>query len=98
MTTTTLHIENTVHDYESWKQVFDRFDRFRAERGVRAYRLARRTDDDHQIVIDLDFDSPDEATAFGAALEKVWRSPQSQQHLVQHETPTTFEVVEERTL
>jgi hypothetical protein len=88
MTTTTLHIENTVHDFESWKQVFDKFDRFRADHGVRSYRVARRTDDDHQIVIDLDF---------GAAIEKIWRTPQSQQQLARHGAPTTFEVVEQRT-
>ena len=30
----TLHIENTVRDYASWQEAFDKFERFRAENGV----------------------------------------------------------------
>ena len=32
---TTLHVENTVRDYEAWQEAFDNFERFRAENGVR---------------------------------------------------------------
>ncbi|WP_182377300.1 hypothetical protein [Nocardioides sp. WS12] len=94
--TTTLHIENTVHDFVAWKEVFDKFDRFRAEQGVRSYRVTRRADDAHEVMIDLDFDSPDEAGAFSVALQKVWATPQSQQHLVRHTPPTMHELIEHR--
>lgn len=96
--TTTLHIENTVHDYDSWKQAFDKFDRFRADNGVRSYRVTRAADDPHEVVVELDFDSDDQASAFGVALQKVWATPQSQQHLVRHSAPTMRHLVENRAL
>lgn len=91
----TLHIENTVHDYTEWKRVFDKFDRFRADNGVRSYRLARRVDDERQISIDLEFDTAAEALAYRGALERIWRTPQSKAQLVAHGTPVVLDVVEE---
>lgn len=95
--TTTLHIENTVHDFDSWKQAFDKFDRFRADNGVRSYRLTRHADDPHEVIVDLDFDSAEDAEAFGHALQKIWRTPQSQQNLVRHAEPRVLALVESRT-
>lgn len=94
---TTLHIENTVHDYDAWKQVFDKFDRFRADNGVRSYRITRRTDDPHEVVVELDFDSTGVAEAFAQLLQKVWQTPQSQQQLVRHDEPRVLALVEART-
>ncbi|KRA39373.1 MULTISPECIES: hypothetical protein [unclassified Nocardioides] len=94
--TTTLHIENTVHDYDSWKLAFDKFDRFRAENGVRSYRVTRSADDPHEVVVELDFDSTGVAEAFAQLLQKVWQTPQSQQHLVRHSAPTMRHLVENR--
>ena len=54
---TTLHIENTVHDYEAWQEPFDKFERFRAEHGVRSYRHHPAAADPQQVTVDLDFDS-----------------------------------------
>jgi hypothetical protein len=95
---TTLHIENTVHDYDSWKTAFDKFDRVRADNGVRSYRILRRADDPFQVVIDLQFDDRGAAEAFGGILAKIWRSPQSQAELVSHADPLVLEVVEDQTL
>ncbi|MCX6400919.1 MAG: hypothetical protein NTX33_13450 [Propionibacteriales bacterium] len=95
--TTTLHIENTVHDYDSWKQAFDRFDRFRADNGVRSYRVTRRTDDPHEVIVELDFDTTGVAEAFGQLLQKVWQTPQSQQQLAAHGEPRILTLVESRT-
>jgi hypothetical protein len=92
----TLRIENTVKDFDEWKAVFDKFDRFRAEKGMRAYRMSRRVDEPNVVVVDLDFDSVEAATAFGGALEQIWRTPQSKDELVSHETPRLYEVVEVR--
>lgn len=94
----TVHVENTVRDFDAWKAVFDKFDRFRVDQGMRSYRMSRRLDDPQKVFVDLDFDSVDEATAFRGALEQIWRTPQSKEHLVSHETPTLFEVVEQREL
>jgi hypothetical protein len=94
----TLHIENTVHDFDEWKAVFDKFDRFRAEKGMRAYRLSRQVDDGSRVTIDMDFDSVEDATEFRSALEQIWQTPQSKQQLVSHETPRLYDVVEQRQL
>ena len=94
----TLHVENTVKNFEEWKSVFDKFDRFRADKGMRSYRIARRVDDPNQITIDLDFDTVEDATAFRGALEQIWRTPQSKEQLVSHETPLVYDVVEQRSI
>ena len=94
----TLHIENTVHDYETWKGAFDKFERFRADSGVRSYRVSRRVDDAHQVTVDLEFDTAAEAVAFRGALEQIWRTPQSQRELVEHGTPVLYEVADARVL
>jgi quinol monooxygenase YgiN len=94
----TLHIENTVKDFDEWKAVFDKFDRFRAEKGMRAYRMARQADEPNKVVVDMDFDSIEAATDFRAALEQIWQTPQSRQELVSHEAPRLYDVVEQRQL
>jgi hypothetical protein len=94
----TLHVENTIRDFEAWKAVFDKFDRFRADKNTRSYRLSRQVEDPNKIVIDLDFDSVEDAVAFGAALEQIWRTPQSQAQVVTHTRPTVYDVVEQRGL
>ncbi len=38
---TTVHIENTVQDFDTWKANFDKYERFRAEQGVQSYRVSR---------------------------------------------------------
>ena len=93
---TTLHIENTVHDFDSWKAAFDKFDRFRADQGVRSYRVTRDIGDPQKVTVDLDFDSPAEASAFRVALERIWQTPQSKEHLVSHSEPLLMDLVEAR--
>lgn len=71
--TATLHIEHAITDYPTWKAAFDRFADARVRAGVTAYRIRLLEDDPHQIVIDLDFDSPPHARAFSAFLhQRVW--------------------------
>ena len=72
---TTLHIENTLHDFDSWKTAFDKYDRVRADNGVRSYRIRRRPDDPQQIVIDLEFDDRAAAEAYTDVLAKIWSTP-----------------------
>lgn len=95
---TTLHIENTLHDYDTWKTAFDKYDRVRADNGVRSYRISRRADDPLQIMIDLEFDDRAAAEAFLGVLAKIWASPQSRAELVSHSEPRVLEVVEDRVL
>jgi hypothetical protein len=94
----TLHIENQVRDYDSWKAVFDKFEQFRAEGGVRSYRVSRHVGDPNRVDVDLDFDNAADAQAFGQALEKIWATPQSQQQLLSHSVPRLLDPVEMRTI
>jgi hypothetical protein len=88
-----LLIRNTVRDYDSWKAAFDKYERFREEHGVRSYRVLRRPDDERDVQVILDFDSSEDAAEFGVQLQKIWRTPQSRQQLLEHEEPVLLEVV-----
>src|SRR5689334_2787514 len=94
----TLHVENLVHDFDGWKAAFDKFEAFRAERGVRAYRVSRSVHEPNRVVVDLDFDSVTDATTFRDALEQIWRTPQSKQQLASHGTPEVLDVVVDRVI
>jgi hypothetical protein len=95
---TTVHIENHVRDYEAWQEAFDKFERFRAENGVRSYRITRQAADPSQVTVDLEFDSPSDAEAFLPLLEKIWSTPQSREQLVSHSAPALMELVRDRAL
>ena len=95
---TTLHVENTVRDFDAWKESFDKFDRARRDRGVRSYRLTREHDDPQKVVVDLEFDSTGRAEEFREFLRSVLATPQAQGHLVDHRPMVILDVVEERTL
>jgi hypothetical protein len=91
--TTSLQIRNTVHDFEAWKAAFDKFERFRADHGVRSYRVLRRADDAQDVQVILDFDSPEAAVEFRGQLEQIWRTPQSRNQLVARDEPLLLEDV-----
>ena len=92
---TTLHIQNTVRDYDSWKVNFDKFDRARRDRGVRSYRIRRDHDDVSRIAIDLEFDNATRAEEFREFLYGVLRTPQSRAELLSHEEPVVLDVLED---
>lgn len=69
----TLHIQHPISDFDTWASAFKRFGEARSQAGVRAQRVRRPVDDANYVVIDLDFDSTDEALAFRRFLEtQVW--------------------------
>lgn len=74
----TLHIEHRITDFDTWSSAFDRFADVRSQAGVRAQRVQRPVDDPTYVVIDLDFDTTDEAEAFLCFLNaKVWAIPEN---------------------
>ena len=93
---TTVHIENTIRDFGTWKANFDKFERFRAEHGVLSYRLSRSVNDPNEVVIDLEFSDETAAQAFLPQLEKIIDSPQAQTQLVRHSAPRLYAIVTER--
>jgi hypothetical protein len=75
---TTLHIEHPVTDLAVWRAAFDRFAERRRQGGVAAERVQRPVDDDHYVVIDLDFPTREQAERFLGFLEStVWTSRDS---------------------
>ncbi len=72
----TLHIEHPIVDLAMWRAAFDRFADARAGAGVRGTRIEQPVDDDHYVVIDLQFDTVAEAEDFRRFLHTVvWASP-----------------------
>ena len=69
----TLHIQHPITDFATWASAFKRFAGARSQAGVRAQRVRRPVDDPNYVLIELDFDSTDEAAAFRRFLEtNVW--------------------------
>jgi hypothetical protein len=72
---TTLHIEHPVVDFDLWNAAFDRFADVRHDAGVRSHRVSRPVDDPHYVIIDLAFDSAQQAQSFRTFLEQeIWSS------------------------
>lgn len=72
---TTLHIEHPISDYPTWKAAFDRFAAIREKAGVRGHRIQRPVDEANYVVLDLDFDTVDQAQTFLEFLQNnVWTS------------------------
>jgi len=72
----TLHIEHAITDFATWLAAFGQFADVRRDAGVRDERVHQPIGDPHYVVVDLDFDTVDEATAFLQFLETVvWSNP-----------------------
>jgi hypothetical protein len=79
----TLHIEHVISDFDVWQEAFKRFDGARQQAGVRSYQVRRPVDDAHYVVIDLDFDTVEQAERFRNFLhQNVWSSPSNSPALV----------------
>lgn len=71
----TLQIEHGITSFTEWKGAFDRFEDMRAQAGVRRHTIRRPLAEPEYVVIDLDFDSTEEAQRFLETLrERVWPS------------------------
>jgi hypothetical protein len=77
-TVTVLRVEHPVPDFETWKRDgFDRDPVGREQGGVRRYRVLRATGfGPLMAVVELEFDSRDEAESFAGALGDLWRGVQ----------------------
>ncbi len=92
----TVQITNQVHDFDDWKEAFDSYERFRADNGVRRYRVLRSVAEPDRVVVHLDFDNDEDATAFLPRLARIWQTPLSQSHLVDHTPPELLTLVTDR--
>ncbi len=67
-----LRIEHPVASYDGWKQAFDSDPVGRERSGVRRYQILQPVDDARYVMIDLEFDSAQQAEALLAAMRVVW--------------------------
>ncbi len=65
---------------------------------MRSYRVLRPLDDPNYILIDLDFDTQDEAERFVEIMRRVWQSPQAAPALRGAPRARIAEAVESATL
>lgn len=68
----TLHIEHPTPDYNTWKRAFDSDPAGRQRSGVRRYRISRAVDDPNYVMIDLDFDTREQAEGLLRAMQSIW--------------------------
>ncbi len=68
-----LHIEHPVPDFDTWKAAFDSDPVGRQKSGVRCYHVLQPVDNPNYAIIDLEFDSLNEAEALLAAMQQVWK-------------------------
>ena len=74
----TLHIEHPITDVGTWTAAFDRFADVRRAAGVRSERVQHPVGDPTYVVIDLDFDTADEAETFRDFLRtQIWAVPEN---------------------
>jgi hypothetical protein len=91
----TLHIEHAVTDFGTWSTAFSRFAEARQQAGVRQQRVQRPAGDPNYVVIDLDFDSLDEAAGFLSFLQaRVWTSSASSPALIGTPQTSILELAE----
>jgi hypothetical protein len=93
-----LQIEHAVRDFDRWKQAFDSDPVGREKGGVRRYRILRATDDPNLVLIDLEFDDPDEATAFQGKLHELWSGGASERLGLESPQARIMEAVEAKEL
>ena len=67
-----LRIEHPVPDFDGWKTAFDADPVGRKRSGVRRHQIFRSLDDSNYVMIDLEFDTRNEAEALLGALRGVW--------------------------
>jgi hypothetical protein len=67
-----LQIEHPVPNYDAWKKAFDSDPANRKQSGVRRYQVLRPIDNPNYAIIELEFDSINEAKGLLAAMREVW--------------------------
>jgi hypothetical protein len=72
-----LNYWHNVTDYGEWKKIFDSDPLGRRASGVRRVSIERPTDDESQVIGELEFDTLGEAETFAGRLQEVWQGSAS---------------------
>ncbi len=90
-----LHIEHPITDLKTWTSAFAAFAEMRRQAGVSAETVRRPQGNDAFVVIDLEFDTTDQAHAFLHFLEtQVWAVPENSPALAGTPDAKILETVE----
>jgi hypothetical protein len=89
-----VRIEHRVPDIGRWKQAFDSDPANRKGSGVRRYSILRLHDEPNRVMIDLEFETVEEAGAFLTRMKTIWNGPGK--NLVEGPSGRIAEVVEVR--
>jgi hypothetical protein len=73
-----VRIEHSVPNFDKWKQAFDRDPADRKGSGVRRYQIFRLQNDPNYVMIDLEFDSLEDAEGLLTKMRRVWGSDEGQ--------------------
>ncbi len=68
-----LQIEHHVPSFDNWKEAFDSDPIGRQRAGVRRHRVIRSLDDPNYAMIELEFDTLEEAEGLLNALRGLWK-------------------------
>lgn len=91
-----LRIEHPVPNFAGWKKAFDGDPLGRKQMGVRSFRVYQAADDPNYALVDLEFDSAQDAERGLAALRRLWN--QVQGSVMRDPRTRILSVVEERQL
>jgi hypothetical protein len=69
-----LQLEHRIKDFAMWKAAFDRDPIDRRGLGVQRHRVFRPVDDANYVIVELEFETTDQAEACRAALGELWQS------------------------
>jgi hypothetical protein len=95
----TLQIEHPIADFDTWKATFDRFAAAREKSGVHGYRILRPVDDARYVVVELDFQTVNEAAKFLDFLQtRGWTSTENAPGLAGTPQTRVLESAEARTI
>lgn len=91
-----VQLEHAVTDFATWKAAFDRDPIDRRKLGVRRHRILRPIDDPDYVMVELDFDTMEEAEACRVALGRLWASRAAAPALLGTPQTRIVEAVEDR--
>lgn len=92
----TLRIELQVRDYGLWRSAFEKDAAGRQRSGARGYRIFRPAEQDHEVMLDIDFNSAAEASAFLNTLRtRVWPSSEKSPAKIGEAKTRILEMVED---
>jgi hypothetical protein len=90
----TLHIDHAISDLKIWRGAFDPLQEVRRRAGVLHEMVRQPVGDPHRIVVDLEFDTVENAEAFLEFLvSNIWTTPANAPALVGSPTAVILDTV-----